>query len=401
MVVFTHWLRFFRCWSHVSQVSLNCLSLTVTFCEISCVGLDWFSLFEMPEVWPEPWSWRTDCQTERSKMFVSPKVSCWIWFWHSPKQFGSLKLKIWMTCHSNVLHVSFKLCAIHCSTQHLHLTCQSYDRPEADLSQHLFQSLTNDFCKYCWLEKLVSSHTLWHLGHSPKLFGVFHWCLMCFNLRMPEPAWISVIGLTAPATVVNSWFMLNCNHQFGMSCLALNSEWWNLTPSLSLQNELCSWTVHLKTWWTHWNWFLSTCFLLPFAHSCLYENFAAEQWINEVWMAAPFTSSETSRLYHWEWVDSYFSSTWCFSLAWFFHILSVLVRCLTWSWLIHSHDSLPAALVGSTFNNHSSVNQISNHKFQSWSGEWMKHRTKFMYHQGCMALMDLLLMFPVCFRHLD
>ena len=111
---------------------------------------------------------------------------------------------------------------------------------------------------------------------------------------------------------------------------------------------------------------------------------------SQVWMAAPFTSSETSRLYHWEWVDSYFSSTWCFSLAWFFHILSVLVLCLMGSWLIHSHDSLPAALVGSTFNNHSSVNQISNHRFKSWSGEWMKHRTKFMYHQGCMALMDLL-----------
>ena len=127
---------FFRCWSHVSQVSLNCLSPTVTFCEISCVGLDWFSPFEMPEVWPEPWSWRTDCQTERSKKFVSPKVSCWIWFWQSPKQFGSLKLEIWMTCHSNVLHVSFKLCAIHCSTQHLYLACQGYDWPEADLSQH-------------------------------------------------------------------------------------------------------------------------------------------------------------------------------------------------------------------------------------------------------------------------
>ena len=31
------------------------------------------------------------------------------------------------------------LIAIHCSTQHLYLTCQSYDRPEADLSQHYFK----------------------------------------------------------------------------------------------------------------------------------------------------------------------------------------------------------------------------------------------------------------------
>ena len=342
----------------------------------------------MPEVWPEPWSWRTDCQTERSSCFTQSfmlnlvlTITQTIWFFEV-RDLNDMSLK----CPSCVLQI---VCN---SLQH---SAFVFNMPElwlarSRLESAFFQSLTNDFCKYCWFEKLVSSRTLWHLGHSPKLFGVFHWCLMCFNLRMPEPAWISVIGLTAPATVVNSWFMLNCNHQFGMSCLALNSEWWNLTPSLSLQNELCSWTVHLKTWWTHWNWFLSTCFLLLFAHSCLYENFAAEQWINEVWMAAPFTSSETSRLYHWEWVDSYFSSTWCFSLAWFFHILSVLVRCLTWSWLIHSHDSLPAALVGSTFNNHSSVNQISNHKFQSWSGEWMKHRTKFMYHQGCMALMDLL-----------
>ena len=43
------------------------------------------------------------------------------------------------------------------------------------------------------------------------LVSVFHWCLMCFNLRMPEPAWISVIGLTAPATVVK--FMIYVNFQ--------------------------------------------------------------------------------------------------------------------------------------------------------------------------------------------
>ena len=238
----------------------------------------------------------------------------------------------------------------------------------------------------------------WGILRNCLVFFIDVWCVSTFACQSrPESQWLDWQHLQL---LLNSWFMLISNHQFGMS-LELNSEWWNLTPSLSLQNELWSWTVHLKTWWTHWNWFLSTCFLLLFAHSCLYENFAAEQWINEVWMAAPFTSSETSRLYHWEWVDSYFSSTWCFSLAWFFHILSVLVLCLMGSWLIHSHDSLPAALVGSTFNNHSSVNQISNHRFKSWSGEWMKHRTKFMYHQGCMALMDLLLMFPVCFRHLD
>lgn len=38
------------------------------------------------------------------------------------------------------------------------------------------QSLTNDFCKYCWFEKLASLHTLWVTGHSPKLFS------QCFSL---------------------------------------------------------------------------------------------------------------------------------------------------------------------------------------------------------------------------
>jgi hypothetical protein len=117
----------------------------------------------------------------------------------------------------------------------------------------------------------------WGILRNCLVFFIDVWCVSTFACQSrPESQWLDWQHLQL---LLNSWFMLISNHQFGMS-LELNSEWWNLTPSLSLQNELCSWTVHLKTWWTHWNWFLSTCFLLPFAHSCLYENFAAEQWIS-------------------------------------------------------------------------------------------------------------------------
>ena len=117
----------------------------------------------------------------------------------------------------------------------------------------------------------------WGILRNCLVFFIDVWCVSTFACQSrPESQWLDWQHLQL---LLNSWFMLISNHQFGMS-LELNSEWWNLTPSLSLQNELWSWTVHLKTWWTHWNWFLSTCFLLLFAHSCLYENFAAEQWIS-------------------------------------------------------------------------------------------------------------------------
>ena len=99
----------------------DCLSGFIGLKNQCCKSLWIWKFFDYRlQIWPKPWSWRTDCQTERSKKFVSPKVYVEFGFGNhllfvtanvcaqSPKQFGSSEVSDLndMSFNSNVLHVS-------------------------------------------------------------------------------------------------------------------------------------------------------------------------------------------------------------------------------------------------------------------------------------------------------
>lgn len=110
------------------------------------------------------------------------------------------------------------------------------------------------------------------------LVSVFHWCLMCFNLRMPEPAWISVIGLTAPKFMIyvnfqsSIWDVLGIEFRMVKPNTVFVTSKWVVKLDCTLEDLVNALKlIFINMFFT---------ILLLFSHSCLYENFAAEQWIS-------------------------------------------------------------------------------------------------------------------------
>ena len=113
------------------------------------------------------WEVQEVCFTQSFMLNLVLTITQTIWFFEV-RDLNDMSLK----CPSCVLQI---VCN---SLQH---SAFVFNMPElwlarSRLESAFFQSLTNDFCKYCWFEKLASLHTLWVTGHSPKLFS------QCFSL---------------------------------------------------------------------------------------------------------------------------------------------------------------------------------------------------------------------------